>query len=295
MTTTEKTTITVSATVQAPIETVWEFFTKPEHIVNWNNASPDWHTPRATNDLREGGKFSSRMEARDGSAGFDFEGVYTRVVPHQEIAYQIADGRTVVVRFTANGDATQVDETFEAEGVHPAEMQRSGWQSILDRFKWYTEAAGKREKLRFETLIDAPAEQVYKTMLEPDTYRAWTAAFSPKSFYRGSWEKGSKILFTGEDENGKQGGMVSRIKENIPNKAVSIEHLGLLDGETEILSGPAVDSWAGALENYDFTEEDGQTLLTVTVDSNEQFKSYFVQTWPKALQRLKELCEQSLG
>ena len=142
MITTEKTIITVSATVNAPVETVWALWTGPEHIVNWNNASADWCTPRAENDLREGGRFTYRMEARDGSMGFDFTGEYTKVVPNKEISYQIADGRTVSIFFTEDGSTTHIKESFEAESTHPEEMQRTGWQAILDNFKQYAETQG---------------------------------------------------------------------------------------------------------------------------------------------------------
>lgn len=135
-----KTRITVEATVNAPAEKVWEFWTKPEHITQWNSASPDWHTPRSENDVRVGGKFSARMEAKDGSFGFDFGGTYDEVVPNQRLAYTIGDGRKVEVDFKGNGDNTLVTETFEAEGTNPVEMQRGGWQAILDNFKRYTES-----------------------------------------------------------------------------------------------------------------------------------------------------------
>lgn len=133
-----KTRITVEATVNAPAEKVWEFWTKPEHITQWNSASPDWHTPRSENDVRVGGKFSARMEAKDGS--FDFGGVYDEVVPNQRLAYTIGDGRKVEIDFKAEGNNTVVTETFEAEGTNPIEMQRGGWQAILDNFKRYTES-----------------------------------------------------------------------------------------------------------------------------------------------------------
>jgi len=291
MSTAEKTAITIETTVQAPVERVWALWTTPEHITQWNSASPDWHSPRAENDLREGGKFVYRMEARDGSMGFDFNGEYTKVVPHREIAYRMGDGREVQVWFTAEGNTTHIKETFEAENMHSEEMQRNGWQAILDNFKQYTESGGKIETLHFEIRINAPVERVYQQMLGEQSFREWTAEFNPTSFYRGSWEKGSKILFVGTDEQGKEGGMVSRIKENIPNEFVSIEHLGILDGENEITSGPAVDGWAGALENYTFRPEADGTLLLVDMDANEQFKTYFENTWPKALQKLKAICE----
>jgi uncharacterized protein YndB with AHSA1/START domain len=139
METKSKTTITVEAEIKAPVEKAWKFWTTPEHIMKWNNASDDWHTPKAANDLRAGGKFNFRMEAKDGSFGFDFGGVYDEVKINERIAYTIGDGRKVIVIFTANGHSTGIKETFEAETVNPIEMQRGGWQAILNNFKKYTE------------------------------------------------------------------------------------------------------------------------------------------------------------
>ena len=133
-------TIKIETTVNAPIEKVWALWSEPQHIVNWNNASDDWHTPRAENDLRVGGKFVSRMEAKDGSFGFEFEGVYDEVKHHELIAYSLGDGRKVNIQFSTEGDKTKVVETFDAESTHSIEMQRTGWQAILDNFKKYTEA-----------------------------------------------------------------------------------------------------------------------------------------------------------
>lgn len=131
--------ITVEALVQAPVEQVWQCWTAPEHITQWNAASDDWHTPWAKNDLRVGGTFTSRMEARDGSMGFDFEGEYDEVQPLQLIRYHMADGRRVTIQFTFSDAGTHVSETFDAESVHSAELQRQGWQAILNRFKGYVE------------------------------------------------------------------------------------------------------------------------------------------------------------
>lgn len=140
METQTKTIITVENTVTAPVEKVWAYWTKPEHIIKWNNASDDWHTPRAENDLRAGGSFVSRMEAKDGSIGFDFGGVYDKVKIHEYIKYTMGDGRKVKITFSGNGDTTKVVESFEAETTNPIEIQKGGWQGILDNFKKYAES-----------------------------------------------------------------------------------------------------------------------------------------------------------
>lgn len=126
--------ITVSVSVAAPRNVAFAVFTDPEHIVRWNAASPDWHCPRATQDLRVGGRFTSRMEACDGSEGFDFSGVYTAVVPGESLAYTMDDGRTVTISFTEAGGVTTVTETFDPETENSRELQAAGWQSILDSY-----------------------------------------------------------------------------------------------------------------------------------------------------------------
>lgn len=132
--------IEISTIIDAPIEKVWKFWTTTEHIKNWNNASPDWHTPHAENDLRENGTFNFRMEAKDQSFGFDFSGKYTKIVDLKEIAYSLGDQRKVEILFNSKGNQTEIIENFEAENTNPIDMQRKGWQAILDNFKKYTES-----------------------------------------------------------------------------------------------------------------------------------------------------------
>lgn len=291
MITAEKTTITVRADINAPVEKVWNFWTDPKHIRQWAHASDDWFVPRAENDLRVGGKFLTRMEARDGSDGFDFEGEYDSVVLLKQIKYTMSDGRNVRVTFDSEGENTLVTEVVETEQHNPVDIQQRGWQAILDNFKKYTERSLKTERIHFEILINARPEKVYSTMIDQKHYSEWTYEFNPTSHFKGSWDKGSKILFLGENPDGSQGGMVSRIKENIPNRYISIEHLGIVENGKEVLCGPDVDIWAGAEENYTFIEQDGKTLLSVDTDTTEKYKQYFVDTWPNALQKLKSMCE----
>ena len=139
METKQRTIITVENMVNGPVEKVWEYWTKPEHISRWNYASDDWHTPWVKADFREGGKFTARMEAKDGSMGFDFGGVYDILRPNQYIEYTIGDGRKVTVTFAPFNNSTKVTETFEAEDMNSIDLQRAGWQAILDNFRKYTE------------------------------------------------------------------------------------------------------------------------------------------------------------
>lgn len=293
MITTEKISITVEALIDAPVEKVWEFWTDPKHIRKWNNASDDWHTTKAENNLREDGRFSARMEPKDGTQGFDFSGQYKKITFQKLIEYVLDDGRKVKISFSSKGDQTRVKEIFEAEQENSMELQYSGWQAILDNFKRYVEKYSRFETMHFEVLIDAGPQKVYRTMLDSKHYSEWTAEFNPASHYKGSWEKGSKILFIGTDKDGSTGGMVSRIRDNIPNKFVGIEHIGVLKGDKEITSGPEVEGWAGAKENYSFSDKDGHTLLSIDCDTTEEFISYFSEMWPKALNRLKKICEET--
>jgi len=156
------------------------------------------------------------------------------------------------------------------------------------------------KKLQFNISINAPANKVYDVMLgisNKTTYEQWTALFNPTSTYEGSWNKGSKILFIGTDEKGEKSGMVSEIADNIPNRFVSIRHYGLVKGNVEITEGPDVEKWTNGFENYTFEENNGpdsyrETKVTVDLDTTEDFTDYMSETYPKALGKLKEICEE---
>jgi uncharacterized protein YndB with AHSA1/START domain len=133
--------ITVAVKIKLPVEKVWELWTMPQHIIHWNNASEDWQTSRAENDLRVGGKFLFHMEAKDGSVGFDFSGEYNSILKHKFIGYMLDDNRSVSIIFAQKGNETEVSESFDPENVYPAELQKAGWQSILNNFKKYAESS----------------------------------------------------------------------------------------------------------------------------------------------------------
>lgn len=131
--------ITVKTTVTTSIEKTWDFWTNPEHITKWNNASDDWHCPKAMNDLKTGGKFNFTMAAKDNSMSFDFEGTYTNVIEFKLIEYTIVDGRKVKISFEETQNGIEIIESFEPETMNPEDLQRQGWQSIIDNFKKYAE------------------------------------------------------------------------------------------------------------------------------------------------------------
>ena len=150
------------------------------------------------------------------------------------------------------------------------------------------------QKLEFKKEINTTAQKAYETMLglkDKSTYEHWTSAFNPTSTYEGNWESGSQIYFVGVDENGKKSGMVSKIEDNQQAKFVSIQHYGFLDGENEVTTGEQVEKWAGGHENYTFQEINGITTVIVEIDVVEEYLDYFKNTYPIALDKLKEICE----
>lgn len=131
--------ISINTTVLGSVQKAWEYYTNPIHIVKWNFASPDWQCPTASNNMQVGGRYTARMEAKDGSVGFDFEATYKEIVPHERFTFTLDDGREVIVVFTPNGEETEVNVVFDAESENPIEMQKAGWQAILDNFEDYIE------------------------------------------------------------------------------------------------------------------------------------------------------------
>jgi uncharacterized protein YndB with AHSA1/START domain len=131
--------ITIEALIAADIEKVWDYYNTPKHITNWNFASDDWHCPKAENDMKIGGIYNARMEAKDGSFGFDFKAIYDEIIPMAKVAYTLGDERKVVTMFEKQGIKTKVTTVFDAEGMNPIDMQKAGWQAILNNFKRYTE------------------------------------------------------------------------------------------------------------------------------------------------------------
>ena len=149
------------------------------------------------------------------------------------------------------------------------------------------------EKIQFEVQIDAPVQKVWQLMFNHPTYEEWASAFYPGSTYEGNWSKGGDIRFVALNDEVKKEGMLSRIKENIPYQFVSIEHYGVILNGIEDTESDEVRGWAPSLENYTFTEEDGKTNLVVEMEVIEEYKDMFNEMWPRALNKLREICEQS--
>ena len=284
-----KSRISVIARINAPVEKVWYVMTDPRHIVGWNAASEDWHCPTAENNLTEGGRFVYRMAARDGSMEFDFSGTYDKVIDYQIIEYTLDDERKVTVTFQPDGLYTSINQVFEPETTFPEDLQRDGWQAILDNFKRYVE---NLPVLSFSIEIEASAEKVFKTMLDDDQYRRWTTVFNPTSRFEGKWQKGESINFLGSDEQGNVGGMQSMVREFIPNRFISLQHIGEIQTGEKNENEQNSESWSGALENYWYFPSNKGTLVYVETDRFPGFDAYFKDTWPKALAILKKICEE---
>lgn len=150
------------------------------------------------------------------------------------------------------------------------------------------------KKINLNININASVEKVWNTVIGDDSYREWTAEFCEGSYFKGDWSKGSKIIFLGPDpKTGHEGGMVSEIAENIPYKYISIKHLGVINNGVEDTDSDEVKKWIPAYENYSFEEKDGTTLFSIDVDASDEYYEYFIQTWPKALEKLKEVAERN--
>lgn len=287
------TTLHCEALVYKPLTYVWTAYNQPNHIVRWNAASDDWHCPQSQVDLRPGGRFCNRMESRDGAYAFDFEGEYRQVTFEKSLHYVLDDGRHAWVNFEAMGNNCQVKVDFEAENIHPHEMQQQGWQAILDRFAAYTERLKGLKPLHFEQQIAATPEKVEATMLGAETYPVWTLAFNGSSGYKGSWEEGEEIIFLGKNENGKEVGMVGEIAIHRPAEYVAISFTGLWDDGQAIYADEQVAAFKDTREEYRFVKRDGGTLLVVDIDDVGEHYEHFMEIWPKALLDLKKLAEDA--
>ncbi|MEO7100254.1 MAG: SRPBCC domain-containing protein [Luteolibacter sp.] len=219
--------ITIEARVKAPVEKVWQFWTEPRHIIRWCAASEDWHTPRAEMDLRVGGKFTQRMEAKDGSFGFDFGGIYDAVIPNELLEYSLEDGRKVKVGFAREDDETIVTETFDAETENPVEMQRNGWQSILDHFKTYAEwTAQPQRELVGSRVIDAPIALVWQAWTDPKHLAKWwgpNGFFSTFSDFELRENGPSRFVMHGPDGTNYDNALV--YAEIVPPRKIVLDHV----------------------------------------------------------------------
>ncbi|CAN5452749.1 hypothetical protein BH09BAC3_BH09BAC3_14820 [soil metagenome] len=279
--------ITVEAMVDANVKKVWEYWTKPAHIIKWNFASDDWHCPKAENDLRVSGKMSTRMEAKDGSFGFDFDVIYDEVVEHQKIGYTMADGRVAITHFEDLGEATKVTTTFDAEKENSVELQKGGWQAILDNFKRYAEG---KKKLEYKINIAANKQKVWDTMLAPTTYKEWVNSAWPGSFFEGEWKEGNNLRFITADGSGT----LATLLEHKPYEYSFAKHIAILNaGGIEDRDSELAKGWIGITEAYTFTEKNGATELKVEINTNPDWAKMFDDGWPTALSKLKEICERS--
>ncbi len=282
---------TVRTEISAPIHVVWNLWILPYHIKKWNSAHESWHTPSATNNFYVGGRFSYTMASVDGKHSFDFAGTYTKITEYKTIEHVLDDERSVRIDFENIDGKTVVTETFELETTNDPDMQVMGWQAILNHFQQYTEAL-LPELLQYERRLSATPEKLFTTIISKPSYEAWTSVFNPTSRFEGSWDEGSTILFLGTDASGNLGGMVAKIKEVIANAFISIFHLKeWKEGDT--IDKDYVIPDTESLENYQLLPVENGTLLVVDMIGDfSQYKNYFDETWPKALEKLDQISTQ---
>ncbi len=283
--------ITVSVRIPVDLPTVWRLWNDVHAIRQWYHASEDWHTPRATHDLEQGKSFSYRMEAKDGTEGFDMQGKFISVIPQKFISYVMEDGRLVEISFKEQDNETVIEERLDPENINSEDLQRTGWQRILNNFSTYVLKQQELVPFQFQKFISAEPMAVYDVMIHPTKYTQWTAPFCPGSYFEGSWEKGAHIKFVGPEKDGQAGGMLGHILENTPGKFISIKYDGSFEGDKE---KPFIsETWKDATENYIFERTDGGTNLKVDLQAPLEYADFFNTSWPQALQRLKVLIEES--
>lgn len=261
---------------------------------------------------------TKRYEGTDGTIGFVYtwesnkigngKQTVTNIIEGEKIESQLDFGFGEPANAYLSVEETSTGETLVKWGIwgkspYPWNLFNllfdagqdfdQGLQNLKEILELQKTAA--MEKLKFQIQINAPIEKVYKTMLGIDnikTYEQWTETFNATSTYEGNWEKGSKIRFVGTGENGKRGGMLSEVVENVPNQFVSVRHYGLVQNDQEITEDPEVEKWANGYENYSFEESNGTTTVTVDLDAIKDFVDYMNTSYPKALEKLKEICEK---
>ena len=278
--------ISISVTIKSDIHTVWKSFTETKHIVNWYFASPDWHAPTAEHDFNNGGKFSIRMEAWDESFGFDYTGTYDKIVDFKEVVYTLDDGRKVDTSFMQTGDEIVVSQDFQADEGIDVEMQRMGWQGILNQLKKYVES--KTVVFEVEADINASADTVWDCLTKNEIYKKWSKAFSPNSEFKGDWDKGKHIDYI---DIGK-GGTRALVEGVELNKFIQQRHIATITAENEIdTKSDSAKHWIGTIENYTLKDIGGAIRFTVHIECHEQFREFIESSWNTAILDFKRVCE----
>lgn len=274
--------ITVTATINEDAKKVWDFYMDPEHITKWNFADPSWHCPMASNEIKVGGRYFARMEAKDGSFGFDFEAIYDEIEVGESFTYTFGD-RKATVEFKCAGNQTEITIVFDAEKENPIEMQKGGWQAILNNFKNYVEQLKLEfKKVSFTIQINAGKEKVWEALWSEANYEKWTSVFGEGNKAISDWKEGSKIQFVAKDG----AGLFSIIEKKATNEHIVFKHLGEMKNGEEI-----ANEWAGAKEKYFLSEINGITTIDVEIDTKEEYTDYFNGAFPKALQIVKQISE----
>ncbi len=273
--------ITIQTIVSADKKKVWDYYTEPKHIVNWNFASDNWCCPGAENDLRIGGKYKARMEAKDKSVGFDFEAVYNEIVEGEKFTYTMEDGREVNGSFEDLDGKTKVTIIFDAEKENSEEMQKDGWQSILNQFKSYVEKQQKEIIAKASVNVDASPSQVWEALTNSERVKQYMFGAEVIS----TWKEGTPIKWKGEWK-GKTFEDKGKILKIESEQLLKYTHFSPLTGKED------------KTENYHtvtirLNAEDNQTNITLTQEGNgtEQEKEHSEKNWQMMLENLKKIVE----
>jgi uncharacterized protein YndB with AHSA1/START domain len=279
---------------------VFESCLDSEDNKRWNTAGFGWSTGEVQIDPKVGGRWFAEYKSPDGKDDFVFEGVFTEIIENQKISYKMpkdmgefeVDERKAEVLFEEfEKGKTQVTITFDAEDLNSIEMQKQGWQAILDNFKTFLERKINPENARLILDIDinASPQKVWKTLLEKESYNIWAATFSPGSHYQGEIKYDNKVQFLGPD----QSGLISLVKVCIPEFQVSFEHLGGFKDGKEDPDSPMFLPWKGNRETYTLKSKNEITNLSIYQEMSKTEIEYFEEMWAKALEVIKKIAEES--
>ncbi len=270
--------IEIEVLIKNSLDKVWEYWTGQPFISQWYSASDDWWTPWVNQNFQVDQGFVYRMEARDGSMGFDFSGVFTEIVDHEKIVYVLEDGRKVLTTFEERDGRILLKQAFDAEDQNSAQMQKDGWQAILNHFKSFCE--GDQIEMSFRTVLGTNPNRVWEYLTLPRLYEEWAIAFSEQPKFVGQWVEGGTIDFIDFQEGGTRV-QLDKVK---PFEKLYMTHIAMIDGQAGIVEDhPEAPTWVGTKENYDLELVGKETILTIHIMCHPKYVDYLRNSWEKAV------------
>lgn len=273
--------ITIGVQIEKQVDIVWSYWTKAAHIKHWYFASEDWWVPWVEQQFEVGHKFIYRMASKDGKMGFDFTGRYTDIKANESITYVLEDDREVITTFEVIDDTVYLKQVFETEDDSSAEMQKQGWQAILNQFKGYTESDWIRFTLQKH--METTPEVVYHYLTDNDKYMSWAHVFSDDSKFYGDWVEGGEITFVDHRESGT----VALVENIIPNELIHMKHIKLLKGDSLDETSDEALIWIGTLERYELHKSEDGVLVDVMIECHESYVGFIRDSWIEALNEIE--------